>query len=157
MQRQTEIAEDNASKLAYSLNTLLADEHLLYIKTRAAHWNVEGPDFYFMHKFFEEQYQSIETMIDEVAERIRTLGHYPEATLQGFLQLTHFTETRNEANNSTGFIKRLLEDHQSLISHLRQNMQQYAEKWKDGSNTDFLSNILTTHEKMAWMLKAHLG
>ena len=53
----------------------------MYIKTRNAHWNVEGADFLTKHRFFEEQYGELQDMIDDVAERIRTLGHYAEATM----------------------------------------------------------------------------
>ncbi|MFL5787576.1 MAG: Dps family protein [Flavisolibacter sp.] len=70
----------NTSKVAQSLNKILADEHVLYIKTRRAHWNVEGPDFLNIHRFFEEQYKQLEQIIDDVAERIRTIGHYAQAT-----------------------------------------------------------------------------
>jgi starvation-inducible DNA-binding protein len=76
----------NTAEVAQSLNKLLADEHVLYIKTRRAHWNVEGPDFLTIHRFFEEQYKQLEQMIDDIAERIRTIGHYTEATLAVFLQ-----------------------------------------------------------------------
>jgi starvation-inducible DNA-binding protein len=75
----------NTAEIAQSLNRLLADEHVLYIKTRRAHWNVEGPDFLTIHRFFEKQYKQLEQIIDDIAERIRTIGHYAEATLAGFL------------------------------------------------------------------------
>jgi starvation-inducible DNA-binding protein len=150
------IKPGNLAEVALSLNKLLADEHILYIKTRNAHWNIEGPDFLTKHKFFEEQYRQIESIIDDVAERIRTLGHYAEATLAGFLNLTHLTEESREKNDSTGFIKILLEAHESIIIHLRENIDQYANKWKDAGSSDFITGLMETHEKMAWMLRAHL-
>ena len=99
------ITPEHLAEVAHSLNRLLADEHVLYIQTRNAHWNIEGSDFLTIHRFFEEQYGQIETIIDDVAERIRTIGHYAEANLAGFLKLTHLTEATREKNDSAGFIK----------------------------------------------------
>jgi starvation-inducible DNA-binding protein len=145
----------NTSKVAQSLNKLLADEHVLYIKTRRAHWNVEGPDFLTIHRFFEEQYKQLEQIIDDIAERIRTIGHYAQATLAGFITETHLSEETREKNNSIGFIKSLLGDHDSIIIHLRENIDTCQEEWRDTGTTDFLTGLLKTHEKMAWMLRAH--
>ena len=146
----------NTAEVAQSLNKLLADEHVLYIKTRRAHWNVEGPDFLTIHRFFEEQYKQLEQMIDDIAERIRTIGHYTEATLAGFLKETHLTEETREKNNSLGFIKSLLADHESIIIHLRENIGRFDQEWKDAGTSDFITGLMETHEKMAWMLRAHL-
>lgn len=156
MNTEIGIKPTNTAEVAQSLNTLLADEHVLYIKTRRAHWNVEGPDFLNMHRFFEEQYKQLEEMIDDIAERIRTIGHYAEATLSGFLAETHLSEETRERNNSAGFIKSLLEDHETIIIHLRENIDRYQEEWKDAGTTDFVTALLEKHEKMAWMLRAHL-
>ncbi|RTL57592.1 MAG: DNA starvation/stationary phase protection protein [Sphingobacteriales bacterium] len=150
------IAPQHLAEVAHALNILLADEHVLYIQTRNAHWNVEGSDFLTKHRFFEEQYQQIETIIDSVAERIRTLGHYAEATMAGFLKLTHLTEATREKNDSTGFIKSLLASHETIIIHLRENIEQFSAKWKDAGTSDFITGLMETHEKMAWMLRAHL-
>jgi starvation-inducible DNA-binding protein len=146
----------NSAQVAQSLNVLLADEHVLYIKTRRAHWNVEGPDFLTIHRFFEEQYKQLEQIIDDVAERIRTIGHYAEATLAGFLAETHLSEETRGKNDSAGFMKELLGDHESIIIHLRENVKRYDEEWKDAGTSDFITGLMETHEKMAWMLSAHL-
>src|SRR6266508_3155951 len=66
------------------LNTLLADEYLLYTKTRNYHWNVVGPQFNDLHKFFEAQYEALDDVIDEVAERVRALGGRASGTLEEF-------------------------------------------------------------------------
>jgi starvation-inducible DNA-binding protein len=150
------IKHENLAKVAHSLNRLLADEHVLYIKTRNAHWNIEGQDFHAQHKFFEEQYGQLEEIIDNVAERIRSLGHYAEATMQGFLKLTHLTEQTRERNDSSGFMKMLLEDHETIIIYLRENINLYANDWRDQGSSDFITSLMEVHEKMAWMLRAHL-
>ncbi len=150
------IKPTDLAEVAHSLNKVLADEHVLYIKTRNAHWNVEGRDFHTQHKFFEEQYGKLEEIIDDVAERIRSLGHYAEGTMQGFLKLTHLTEASREKNSSVGFMKVLLEDHESIIIHLREIINRYATDWHDVGSSDYVTSLMETHEKMAWMLRAHL-
>src|SRR6201986_4331516 len=115
------ITEANSKAVSVQLSKLLADEYVLYTKTRNAHWNVEGPDFHSMHIFFEQQYEDLEEKVDSVAERIRQLGHYAPATLQSFLQLTHLTEKLAGKNDSLGFIRELVEDHESIIVFLREN------------------------------------
>jgi starvation-inducible DNA-binding protein len=156
MKTEIGIKPANTAEVAKVLNTLLADEHVLYIKTRRAHWNVEGPDFLSIHRFFEEQYKQLEEIIDDIAERIRSIGHYAQATLAGFLAETHLSEDGREKNDSAGFIKALLADHEAIIIHLRENIDRFDEEWKDIGSSDFITGLMQTHEKMAWMLRAHL-
>ena len=150
------IKPTDTAAVAEALNRILADEHVLYIKTRNAHWNVEGRDFYAQHKFFEDQYTQLEEIIDEVAERIRAIGHFAVATMARFLELTHLTEQTRASNDSLGYIKELLEDHESIIIHMRQNIPQFEDAWNDIGTSDFITGIMEIHEKMAWMLRAHL-
>lgn len=150
------IRKENLSKVAHILNGFLADEFLLYLKTRNAHWNIEGPDFHTMHKFFEEQYEQLDETTDEVAERIRMLGHYAPATMKSYLELTHLTEQTRGKNDSAGFIKELLGDHESIIIRLRENINLFASELNDLGTSDFITGLMETHEKMAWMLRAHL-
>jgi starvation-inducible DNA-binding protein len=156
MQPNIGIQPANLTEVAKTLSTFLADEFVLYTKTRNAHWNVEGPDFHDKHKFFESQYNELDEIMDEVAERIRTLGHYAPATLKDFLQLTHLTEQTRSKNDSQGFIKELLGDHESIIVFLRGNINRFANELQDAGTSDFITGIMETHEKMAWMLRAHL-
>jgi starvation-inducible DNA-binding protein len=156
MKTQIGIKPEDSVQVADSLNRLLADEHVLYIKTRNAHWNVEGQDFHAQHKFFEEQYTQLEEIIDQIAERIRSIGHYAEGTLQGFLKLTNLTEQSREKNDSLGFMKDLLEDHESIIIYLRENIERFAGEWHDVGSSDFITGLMEAHEKMAWMLRSHL-
>ncbi|MHC0445427.1 Dps family protein [Flavobacterium sp. 3-218] len=151
------IKQENISKIAAILAKVLADEFVLYTKTKRAHWNVEGPDFYNKHLFFEQQYDAIDEIVDTVAERIRSLGHYTPATLKDFLALTHLTEELQEKNDSNGFIKELLVDHESIIIYLRENINHIANDLQDAGTSDFITGLVENHEKMAWMLRAHLN
>jgi starvation-inducible DNA-binding protein len=150
------ISKENLSAVAHALNKILADEYVLYTKTRNAHWNVEGPDFHSKHLFFEAQYQELDEIMDSVAERIRSLGHYSPATLKSFLDLTHLSEVLHSKNDGTGFITELLSDHESLIIHLRENINIFANDYKDLGTSDYVTGLMETHEKMAWMLRSHL-
>lgn len=150
------IKEENRAAVAHSLGKVLADEFVLYTKTRKAHWCVTGPDFHSKHLFFETQYHQLEDIIDDIAERIRTLGHFPPATLKEYLALTHLTEQSREKNDALGFIKELLADHESILVHLRENIDGYANALRDAGTSDYITGLMETHEKMAWMLRAHL-
>ena len=156
MKPEIGIKKENLSKVAKALNGFLADEFLIYLKTRNAHWNIEGPDFHTMHKFFEEQYEQLDETMDEVAERIRMLGHYAPATMKSYLVLTHLTEQSREKNDSAGFIKELLGDHESIIIRLRENINLFSSELNDLGTSDFITGLMETHEKIAWMLRAHL-
>jgi starvation-inducible DNA-binding protein len=150
------INEESRKAVSDQLAKLLADEFVLYTKTRNAHWNVEGTDFHSMHLFFESQYEQLDDFMDSVAERIRTIGHYAPATLQGFLGLTHLTEKTRDKNDSLSFIKELLEDHESIIEFIRGNIDPFASKYHDYGTSDYITGLMEDHEKMAWMLRAHL-
>ena len=150
------ISQENLAEVAHELSKILADEYVLYTKTRNAHWNVEGADFLEKHKFFEGQFEQIDEFIDSVAERIRTIGHYPPATLTSFLALTHLTEVSREKNDSHGFIRELLADHETIIEKIRENINHFTDDFHDAGSTDFITGLMENHEKMAWFLRSHL-
>lgn len=150
------ITEANSEKVAEALAKILADEYVLYTKTKKAHWNVEGPDFFDKHKFFESQFVELDAIVDNVAERIRTLGHYVDAMLKAFLSVTQFTEQKREKNDSAGYLKELLIDHETLIMSLRGNIPVFANEYQDLGTSDFITGLMETHEKMAWFLRSHL-
>jgi len=154
METNIGITQKNRQAVSVALSKLLADEFVLYTKTRNAHWNVEGSDFHAMHLFFESQYEQLDDIMDSVAERTRTLGHYAPATLKSFLKLTHLSETENK-NGSLDFIKELLADHETIIEFIRGNVNPFADTYKDAGTSDFITGLMETHEKMAWMLRAH--
>jgi len=156
MEPKIGIKEENLAAVAQSLSTILADEFVLYTKTKKAHWNVEGADFYNKHLFFEQQYTQLDDIVDTVAERIRMLGHYAPGTLREYLELTHLSEQSRSKNDSLSYIKELLADHESIMIHLRENINKYAATLKDIGTSDYITGLMETHEKMAWMLRSHL-
>jgi starvation-inducible DNA-binding protein len=149
------ITEKNKQAITAVLNVLLADEHILYTKTRNYHWNYEGDNFMEMHKFFESQYDELEEIIDEVAERIRMLGHYPEGRMKDFLKLTRLQE-QDYTSVQTEQVRNLLADHESIIISIRKSIDDVNETWKDAGTADFITGLMEQHEKMAWMLRSYL-
>jgi starvation-inducible DNA-binding protein len=150
------ITEDNRQSIAAELLGLLADEYLLYTKTRNAHWNIEGGDFHSMHFFFELQYRELDEVIDKVAERIRALGSYAPASLSSFLNLTSLIESRMERNDSSALVKELLEDHEYIIMSQRKSITRFTNLYIDLGTGDFIAGLVEKHEEMAWKLRAHL-
>lgn len=151
------ISKEHRQKAADILAKLVADEFVLYTKTLRAHWNLEGHDFHTKHLFFEEHYNDIKRFTDSVAERIRKLGHYAPGTLKEFLELTHLTEKYEGDNTSHDYTAALLEDHDTIIKYIRENISKVEEDLKDAGTADFLTGIMMEHEEMAWMLRATIA
>lgn len=148
------IAAKNRNMIIEILSKTLADEYLLYTKTRNYHWNVVGSDFSELHKFFESQYEELDDIIDEVAERARSLGGRSLGTLKEFLSHTRLNETI-DVPPAKRMIGNLLADHEALIVSLRKDQQTCADLG-DAGTCDFLTGLMEQHEKMAWMLRSFL-
>jgi starvation-inducible DNA-binding protein len=143
--------------VANILNTLLADEYVLYTKTRNYHWNVVGPQFNDLHKFFESQYEALNDVVDDVAERARTVGGKAVGTLVEFTKTTRLRERAGEYPDARGMISDLLADHETIVKQLRADLVTALDKHGDAGTSDFLTGLMEKHEKMAWMLRAFLG
>jgi len=138
------------------LNTLLADEYVLYTKTRNFHWNVVGQQFNDLHKFFEAQYTELNVIVDDVAERARALGGEAAGSLTEFTQRARLGEQPGKSLSARAMLSALLADHEAIIRHLRTDLEVCTEKHHDAGTTDFLTGLMEQHEKMAWMLRAFL-
>lgn len=149
------IKEKDTAKVAEILNKLLADHNVLYIKARNAHWNVEGPDFHGQHLFFETIYDALAENIDDIAERVRSIGHYAVGSMKEFLELTELSEAKPAKNDSQSYIKALLSDFEAVIISIRASLEA-VDKHGDAGTEDFLVGLMEQHEKTAWMLRAHL-
>ena len=141
------ISETNRQKVAHELSKLLANEYVLFTKTKNAHWNVEGIDFYDKHQLFDNQTNQLASTVDSVAERIRTLGFPAPATLKAFLELTNLQETDLTSHSSIEFIKDLLSAHETVIIQLRDNISLFADTYGDFGSSDFITSLLQEHEK----------
>lgn len=151
------INDKHLQSVATLLNVLLADEFILYTKTRNYHWNVEGPGFMELHKFFEGQYQALDEITDSVAERIRTLGHFAIGSMKDFTALGRLNDKEKNADTAEKMIRILLNDHETVARSLRNDITLVNDKYKDVGTGDFLTGLLQEHEKMAWMLRSYLS
>lgn len=149
------ISDKNSGAVALILNKLLADEHILYVKTRNYHWNIEGKNFLELHKFYEALYNEIADAIDDVAERIRKIGHYAEGRLKDFIKLASLDEGEY-TNHQEEQLKNLLDDHETICRIIREQIEVIDEKHKDVGTVDFLTGLLKQHEKWAWMVRSYL-
>jgi starvation-inducible DNA-binding protein len=151
------VSDGDSQAVAKILNTVLADEYLLYTKTRNFHWNVVGPQFNDLHKFFETQYEELDDFIDEVAERARSVGGHALGTLAELGKAARLKEDPGQYPDATGMLTRLLADHESLIRDLRADLVTVLDKHGDAGTSDFLTGLMEKHEKMAWMLRSFLA
>lgn len=150
------ISDKNSDKVVKILDRVLSDEYVLYTKTRGYHWNVVGTQFNDLHKFFESQYTDLEEIIDEVAERARMVGGYSLGSLQEILDNTSLEEDSTKGTDAEHMVRSLLSDHESIIRKLRKDLKDCDEKYGDMGTSDYLTGLMESHEKMAWMLRAFL-
>jgi len=150
------LSDEQREGVVHILNMLLADEYVLYTKTRNYHWNVRGPQFNDLHKFFEAQYTELNDIVDEVAERARSLGGWAIGTLAEFVQQTRLKEHPGRYPEARDMLANLLADHEAIIRTLRVDLEACMEKYHDMGTNDFLTGLMERHEKMAWMLRAFL-
>ncbi len=151
---QPNIGLDGSSRqsVVELLNITLADEAVLTTKTRSAHWNVRGADFYELHTLFETQYQLLNNISDEIAERARMVGGFAIGSLEEFLNHTRLEEQPGDVPN----ILRLLADHEATIRCIRVDATKCSEEYEDEGTFDLLVSVLRMHEKMAWMLRSYI-
>jgi starvation-inducible DNA-binding protein len=148
---------DKLSGIVDALNVLLADEFLLYTKTRNYHWNVIGPRFHDLHLFFEKQYEQLDEIMDDVAENARQFGGFAAGTTAEYVQLSRLKEFPGKHPGEDEMIADLLADHETIIRGLREDIEKADKEYDAVDAVDFLTTVLEEHNKMAWMLRACLA
>ncbi|PID62757.1 MAG: DNA starvation/stationary phase protection protein [Gammaproteobacteria bacterium] len=146
------ISEENRIATAEALKKLLSDSYTLYLQTHNFHWNVTGVRFRDLHMMFEEQYTELATAIDEIAERIRSLGVFAPGTYQTFLQLAAIKPVEH-IPNAEEMVTILTENHEQVVQTCRQALK-IAQDADDESSISLISDRMVIHEKTAWMLRA---
>ncbi len=136
------------------LNRLLSNAALLQQKTRKAHWDVVGPQFYTLHKLWDEQYQRLDGRVDEIAERVRQLGGYPLGTTSGWLESASITENPGTVSSATEAVLELMTDHEHVARGLRHDISRLNDELGDFGTADFCVHLLKDHEEMAWVLRS---
>lgn len=154
MHMDTGINTEDRAKIVDSLSTVLADAYMLYLKTHNFHWNVTGPMFSSLHVMFEEQYTEQWTALDDIAERIRSLGHFAPATYKRYAELSSIKE-EPEVLSAKDMIRQLVDGNEILTRTLRAGVK-VADELDDFPTADMLTTRMDVHEKNAWMLRSFL-
>ena len=145
---------NTATDTTKALSALLADSYTLYLKTHNFHWNVTGPMFSSLHALFEVHYTELALAVDEIAERIRTLGAFAPGSYSAFAELTSIEEATGRVS-ATDMIRALADDQVTVVAGARAALRA-AEKAGDDASVDLCTRRIDVHEKNAWMLRAHL-
>jgi starvation-inducible DNA-binding protein len=148
------IAPSDRQSIADGLSTLLADTYALYLKTQSFHWNVTGPMFRALHGMFEEQYTELAGAVDEIAERIRALGHHAPGSFSQFMKRTT-VEEETGVPAAEQMVRQLVIGHEAAVRTAR-NAFAVAEEAEDQVTQDLLTERMQVHEKTAWMLRSLL-
>jgi starvation-inducible DNA-binding protein len=146
---------NKASELAEKLNVLLANYSIFYQNTRGYHWNIKGEKFFELHMKFEELYNDLFIKIDEVAERILTLGNTPKHRFSDYKTESKIAES-NEVSDGNKAIKEILESFKTIIMIQRDLLNLSAEADDEGTNA-LMSDYIREQEKLVWMYSAFLN
>jgi starvation-inducible DNA-binding protein len=142
------------NQVVEQMKKTLADEYFIQLKTQNFHWNVEGPLFFSLHKLFEEQYKQIADFVDESAEVIRALRGHAPGSFQEFKLLTSIHEAPAEKMHFHQMIESLSEDHSSLVEDYVERLEG-AEMAGEVSAVKLYEDLISFHEKAAWMIRSH--
>ena len=150
------LEEQKVKPIVDQLNELLANYHIHYQKVRGCHWNVKGKSFFTLHVKFEELYNNAITTIDELAERILTLGKPPLSTYQEYINHSIIKEINTVGVDDISLVEAVLHDFATLIEIEREIMESTAASGDDGTN-DMINKFMQFKEKNTWMLRAFCG
>jgi starvation-inducible DNA-binding protein len=148
------ISTKDRAAVADELSKMLADSYTLYLMTHNFHWNVTGPMFNTLHTMFMTQYTEEWTALDQIAERIRALGHYAPGTYTQYAKLSSIKEPKT-VPDADEMIRLLVSGNESVAQTARAAFKR-ADAANDQPTADLLTQRLDVHEKNAWMLRSLL-
>lgn len=146
------ISEQDRLNVAEGLKKILADSYTLYLQTHNFHWNVTGPQFRELHLMFEEHYTELAVAVDDIAERIRTIGVIAPGTYKAFAELSSI-EPEESVPEAKAMVDILTKNHEQLVRNCR-DVLSIAQEANDESSAALISDRMRVHEKTAWMLRA---
>lgn len=148
--------EQAIARSVTALETYLADSNVLYVKTQGFHWNVVSSDFASLHELLQKQYEDLAASIDATAERVRTLGQNPVASLATYMANTQLQETTETQLSDVAMLEIVLNDHETLCRFLRSAIGD-VQQGGDEVTADYFIARLAVHEKTAWFLRSTLA
>ncbi len=146
------INKQDRQDIADGLKRLLADSYTLYLQTHNFHWNVTGPQFRELHLMFEEHYTELALAVDDIAERIRTLGIAAPGTYKSFSELSTIKEVEG-VPGAADMVVTLTHGHEQVVKTCRDVLKK-AQDADDESTAALVGDRMRVHEKTAWMLRA---
>lgn len=149
------LEQSGAKQLTEKLNELLSNYQILYMNVRGFHWNVRGERFFELHAKFEETYNDLLMKVDEIAERVLTLGQKPEHSYSHYIQSSQIKEATN-VSGGRECVEQLLEGYKVVIA-LQRDILETAGELSDEGTASLMSDYITEQEKTAWMLTSYLG
>ena len=152
---QIGLDETKSAQLIEKLNGLLANYEIFYQNTRGFHWNIKGQKFFELHVKFEELYTDLQIKIDEIAERVLTLGGTPIHTFAGYLEIAEIKPVENETDGLK-CVQHILDAFSMLLKKERDILNLSADLNDEGTNA-MASDYIREKEKLVWMYSAFLG
>jgi starvation-inducible DNA-binding protein len=147
--------EQQSRQLSALLNDLLSNYQLFYMNARGYHWNIRGDKFFELHLKFEELYNDSLLKIDEIAERILTLGYIPVHSFSDYVQLASIRETKKVKDGKKA-VANILEGFKNLLVTERKILDLSARAGDEGTNA-LMSDYIRQQEKLVWMYSAYLN
>lgn len=149
------VKETQRAEVAKKLCGFLASTYTLYMKTLYYHWNVTGKQFSSLHELFEGHYEDLHMAGDELAERIRALGHFTPGTFREYIELSAIKEDKSLPENAETMLHNLLKDNEACSREARKVLK-IAEEAQDEVTVDMMVERMSIHEEAAWMLRSTL-
>lgn len=146
------LSRQHRQEVCEGLSRLLADVYATYLKSQNFHWNLSGKEFYSLHLLFEKHYEALAEECDEIAERMRALGFYVEASFSAFKEMTNIKD-EGQVLVIPEMLTHLISAHETVCRHGR-NLSKLAERAEDAGTVDMLGKLIREHEKMIWMLRS---
>lgn len=144
-----------AKNSTVELNKLLADVQVMYMNTRGFHWNITGNKFFILHEKFEELYNELNEMADQIAERILMIGGKPVHAFSQYIEMASINESINK-DSAEETVKEILDGLAVLLKKERSIIAEAAQNGDDGT-VDLLTSYIAAQEKEMWMYNAFLG
>ncbi len=150
----TQVANNINVEIAEVLKYILADQFVLYTKARNYHWNVRGEQFFKLHELFEKLYDELADDVDEVAERIRSLGVYAPGTMSEFLKLSQISEKENYYPAADEMVRSFTSDYELVTNRIIENATKIQDEYRDEITAGLLYGLAQKYQKNIWMLKS---
>ena len=155
MENKLGLKHQDCAELSTQLNQLLSNYQLLYMNVRGFHWNIKGSNFFELHLKFEEIYNNLQLKIDEIAERILTLGSAPLHSYSEYLNQSSIKEKTNISEGKSALTEVL--DAFGILISLQRNILKTASKANDEGTSALMSDYIREQEKLTWMYSSYLG